>query len=201
MHTIIKRISLIVAVIAALAAGYYFLYWQNTPAFAAGEIQQAVQKKDYPLFQKRVDMRRVYSAAVDDALAELSADGMVEHRLAASLMKGLKRQIVDELIRQTEINFKQDEPADASLLDQPVKTLTAYIGSSALSLTDVFAVTEKDGIAMASIKLHDKKLGKDFVWKVQMEKDPSGLWCATRVINLREYLKEREQLLKKAVTP
>ena len=199
--SIIKRIILAMAVILALAAGYYFFYWQNTPAYAAGEIQQAVQKKDYPLFQKRVDMRRVYSSAVDDVLSELSADGPAEHRLAASLIKGLKPQIVDELIRQTERKFKNDEASEKSVLDQPVKALTAYVGSSALSLTDIFDVTEKDGIATAGIKLHDNKLGKDFVWRVQMEKDPSGLWCATKVINLREYLEERKNLLKKAATP
>lgn len=200
MNTLVKKLLLIIAAILAMAAGFYFLYWQNTPAYAAGEIQQAVQKKDYALFQKRVDMRKVYSSAVDDVLSELTQDNLPEHKLAASLIKGLKRQIVDELIRQTEIKFKDGE-SDGSLMDKPVKTLTAYVGSSALSLTDIFEVQEKDGVAIASIKLHDKKLGKDFIWNVQMEKDPSGIWCATKILNLKEYLEERKQLLKEAVTP
>ena len=54
--SIFKKLLITLMILLAAAGGWYFLYWQNTPAFAAGEIQQAVQKKDWDLFCKRVDV-------------------------------------------------------------------------------------------------------------------------------------------------
>ena len=189
--SIFKKLLITLMILLAAAGGYYFLYWQNTPAFAAGEIQQAVQKKDWDLFCKRVDVAKVYSYALDDMLAELKADGLPEHAIAASLVKSVKKEVVKELIRQTEIRFKDGAPVSKSLLDKPVKTLTAYAGSSALSLTDIFKIEEKDGKAIAYVQLEDKDLARDFIWQVQLEKDVNGLWTATRILNFTDYLKER----------
>lgn len=189
--SIFKKLLITLMILLAAAGGYYFLYWQNTPAFAAGEIQQAVQKKDWDLFCKRVDVAKVYSYALDDMLAELKADGLPEHAIAASLVKSIKKEVVKELIRQTEIRFKDGTPASKSLLDKPVKTLTAYAGSSALSLTDIFKIEEADGKAIAYVQLEDKDLSRDFIWQVQLEKDVNGLWTATRILNFTDYLKER----------
>mgnify|MGYP006939733496 CR=1 FL=1 len=191
MNHILKKILLCLLLILIGAAGWYFLYWQKTPAYAAGEIQQAVQKKDWDLFQKRVDLSKVYSYALDDILAELQIDGKPQDRLAASLLKSIKKEVVKELIRQTEIKFQEKAPVSKSMLDKPIQTLTAYVGSSALSLTDIFQVEEKDGLAIAHVKLHDKDLNKDFTWDVQLEKDVNGNWNAVRILNLRQYLKER----------
>lgn len=189
--SLLKKLLLVLLLLLAAAGGWYFLYWQNTPAFAAGEIQQAVQKKDWDLFCKRVDVAKVYSYALDDMLAELKADGLPEHAIAASLVKSIKKEVVKELIRQTEIRFKDGAPVSKSLLDKPIKTLTAYAGSSALSLTDIFKIEEKDGKAIAYVQLEDKDLSRDFIWQVQLEKDVNGLWAATRILNFTDYLKER----------
>lgn len=189
--SLLKKLLLVLLLLLAAAGGWYFLYWQNTPAFAAGEIQQAVQKKDWDLFCKRVDVAKVYSYALDDMLAELKADGLPEHAIAASLVKSIKKEVVKELIRQTEIRFKDGAPTSKSLLDKPVKTLTAYAGSSALSLTDIFKIEEADGKAIAYVQLEDKDLSRDFIWQVQLEKDVNGLWTATRILNFTNYLKER----------
>lgn len=189
--SLLKKLLLVLLLLLAAAGGWYFLYWQNTPAFAAGEIQQAVQKKDWDLFCKRVDVAKVYSYALDDMLAELKADGLPEHAIAASLVKSIKKEVVKELIRQTEIRFKDGAPTSKSLLDKPVKTLTAYAGSSALSLTDIFKIEEADGKAIAYVQLEDKDLSRDFIWQVQLEKDVNGLWTATRILNFTDYLKER----------
>lgn len=103
-----KKIILILAVLLAAGAGWYFLYWSKTPAYAAGEIQQAVKQKDLQLFKERVDMDRVYSYAIDDTVSYLAADGVPDHGLAAAILKMLKKQAVDELVRQTELRFQQE---------------------------------------------------------------------------------------------
>ena len=69
--------------------------------------------------------------------------------------------------------------------------MSASLGSAALSLTDMLDVKEKDGKALVNVKVHDKKLDKDFTWQVLMEKDVNGNWTAVKIVNLKDYLKER----------
>ncbi|WP_299411360.1 DUF2939 domain-containing protein [uncultured Dialister sp.] len=187
--SLMKKIILILALLLACAAGWYFLYWSKTPAYAAAEIQQALKKKDLQLFKERVDLDKVYSSAVDDTASYLASDGRPEHALAASLLKMLKKQAVDEMVRQTEIRFTENSEKDAS--GRAGKIMSASLGSAALSLTDVLEVKEKDGKALVNVKVHDKKLDKDFTWRVLMEKDVNGNWTAVKIVNLKDYLKER----------
>ena len=189
-----KKLFVIIGLIVALAAGFYFGYWTKTPAYAAGEIQQALQKKDLQLFKERVNMGKVYSYAIDDILDELKADNLPEHKIAAAIVKGLKQEIITELIHRTEISFETETRQRKSFLDEPVESITAYAGSAALSMTDVLNVEEQGNSAIVKVKIHDKDLNKDFIWHVQMEKDINGSWTAVRVLNLKEYLKERKDL-------
>ena len=187
--SLMKKIILILALLLACAAGWYFLYWSKTPAYAAAEIQQALKKKDLQLFKERVDLDKVYSSAVDDTASYLASDGRPEHALAASLLKMLKKQAVDEMVRQTEIRFTENSEKDAS--GRAGKIMSASLGSAALSLTDMLDVKEKDGKALVNVKVHDKKLDKDFTWQVLMEKDVNGNWTAVKIVNLKDYLKDR----------
>lgn len=189
-----KKLFVIIGLIVALAAGFYFGYWTKTPAYAAGEIQQALQKKDLQLFKERVNMEKVYSYAIDDILDELKADNLPEHKIAAAIVKGLKQEIITELIHRTESSFEMETRQSKSFLDEPVESITAYAGSAALSMTDVLNVEEQGNSAIVKVKIHDKDLNKDFIWHVQMEKDINGSWNAVRVLNLKEYLKERKDL-------
>lgn len=189
-----KKLFVIIGLIVALAAGFYFGYWTKTPAYAAGEIQQALQKKDLQLFKERVNMEKVYSYAIDDILDELKADNLPEHKIAAAIVKGLKQEIIIELIHRTESSFEMKTRQSKSFLDEPVESITAYAGSAALSMTDVLNVEEQGNSAIVKVKIHDKDLNKDFIWHVQMEKDINGSWTAVRVLNLKEYLKERKDL-------
>ena len=192
-----KKIFIIIGLILAAGAGFYFGYWTKTPAYAAGEIQQAIQKKDLQLFKERVDMEKVQSYAVDDVLAELKADKAPKYKIAAAVINGLKKELISELIQRTEMKFKTDAPQGKSFLNEPVESVTAYVGSAALSMTDVLDVEEKDHSAVVKVKLHDKELDKDFIWHVQMEKDINENWMAVRVLNFKDYLSERKQLLLK----
>lgn len=192
-----KKIFIIIGLIFAAGAGFYFGYWTKTPAYAAGEIQQSIQKKDLQLFKERVDMEKVYSYAVDDVLAELKADKAPKYKIAAAVINGLKKELISELIQRTEMKFKTDAPKGKSFLNEPVESVTAYVGSAALSMTDVLDVEEQDHSAIVKVKIHDKELDKDFIWHVQMEKDINGNWMAVRVLNFKDYLSERKQLLLK----
>lgn len=192
MNRLLCRILLAALLIAAAAAAFYFGYWRGTPNYAAGEIRQAVVNKDYQLFRERVDLRRVYGYALDDIAAEIAETGSTGERFASGFMKALKKPLVDELIRQTEKKFRQDAPESGSPLSVLADTAETYVGSAAISLTDIFDIREENGMTVASVRLRDKDLDRDFIWQVQMEKDVNGAWTAVRVLNLREYLAERK---------
>ena len=189
-----KKLFITIGLIVALAAGFYFGYWTKTPAYAAGEIQQALQKKDLQLFKERVNMEKVYSYAIDDILDELKADSLPEHKIAAAIVKGLKQEIITELIHRTESSFEMETRQSKSFLDEPVESITAYAGSAALSMTDVLNVEEQGNSAIVKVKIHDKDLNKDFIRHEKKEQDINGSWTAVRVQNLKEYLKERKDL-------
>ena len=53
-------------------------------------------------------------------------------------MKALKKPLVDELIRQTEKKFRKDAPESGSPLSVLADTAETYVGSAAISLTDIF---------------------------------------------------------------
>lgn len=189
----LKKIVIALLVLLAAAGGFYYFYWMATPQYAAGEIQQAVERRDFQLFRERVDLAKVYGYAIDDLATEARDSDRQEHRIAAGLMKTLKKPLTDEMIRQTEIAFQKKDEKDNSPLAAVTRTMKAYVGSAALSMTDIFDVKEEGDKAIAFVRLHDKDLGKDFIWQVQMEKDVNGRWTATRVINLKDYLKERKE--------
>lgn len=191
----LKKCLIALLVILAAAAGFYFFYWIRTPAYAAGEIQQAVAHHDFQLFRERVDLEKVYGYAIDDLADEAQGSDKREHRIAAGLMKTLKNPLIDEMIRQTEIAFNKKGEKDNSPLAAVTRTMKAYVGSAALSMTDIFEVKEEKGKAIASVRLHDKELNQDFIWKVEMEKDVNGRWTAVRVVNLKDYLAARKKAI------
>lgn len=112
-------------------------------------------------------MDRVYGSAVDDTAAYLASDGRVDHELAASLLKMLKKQAVDEMIRQTEIRFTEGSGKEPS--GKAGKIMSASLGSAALSLTDILDVKEENGKALVYVKVHDKNWTKTLpgrcLWK------------------------------------
>ena len=118
-----------------------------------------------------------------------ASDGRVDHALAASILKMLKKQAVDEMVRQTEIRFTEGSGKEPS--GKAGKIMSASLGSAALSLTDILDVKEENGKALVYVKVHDKKLDKDFTWQVLMEKDVNGSWTAVKILNLKDYLQER----------
>ncbi|WP_303855679.1 hypothetical protein [Allisonella histaminiformans] len=190
----LKKAGILFAILIAGAASWFYFYWMNTPAYAAGEIQKAVQSHDYDLLAYRVDLNKVYSAAIDDSADVLSKDGEKDHRTAASLLRSLKNPIADELVHQTQLRF-QGKKKESSLFDEPVNAITSYLGFTTLTITQCLSIEEKGDQAIVSVRVHDRKLKHDFTWKVLMEKDVNGTWCATRILNLKDYIREREALL------
>jgi hypothetical protein len=191
---LLKKIILILVIMAAAAGGWYEFYWRASPAYAAGEIQQAWEHKDLQKFKERVDMDKVYSYAVDDTALYMKEDGRSEYKLAASVLKLLKKQAVDGLVKETERRFREEGEKNPS--GKPAQIVYTALGSAAISLTDIVDVKEEKDKAFVNVKLHDKKLDKDFTWKVQLEKDVNGVWTAVRIVNLKEYLAERNVLKK-----
>lgn len=193
----VQILLLLIAILLAGAAGFYYFYWSRTPEYAAGEIREAVTEKNFQLFQERVDLEKVYGYALDDLIDEASGSDVKDHRVAAGLMRALKKPLTEEMIRQTGQYFAKNAQPDHSPLAAVTRTIKAYTGSAALSLTDIAQVHQEGDKAKASVRLHDSDLGRDFTWTVTMEKDVNGRWAVTRIDNLKEYLQERKAAILK----
>ncbi len=194
-HSVFRKVLIGLAVLIAAAGAFYYAYWLRTPQYAAGEIYQAVTHKDYQLFRERVDLPKVYSAAVDDLADAAAASDERDHRIAAGFMKTFKKPLVDALIRETERSFHPaEEKEEPSLLSPLTDAAKTYAGSAALSMTEILDVTDHGDTSVARVRLHDKALDKDFTWEVLLEKDANDSWTATRVLNFKEYLAERKAL-------
>lgn len=194
-----KRWSIaLISIFIFISSGYYF-YWINTPMYAAGEIQRAIQTNDYELLLKHVDLEKVYTAALDDSIEVLLSEDTPDNKAIINIIKQLKKPLVKELTKQTESYFYHNKKTNA-LFEQPINTLTSYIGLTTLSITNFISVEEQNEYAILTIKLHDKNLNHDFNWKVKMEKDVNGTWCVVRILNLKEYIIERKTLLIKEYT-
>lgn len=192
----IQKIVFTAAAAVGIGSGWYLAFWMRTPEYAAGEIYQAVQQKDYQLFRDRVDLEKVYSAAIDDVAAEAERSDTRDHQIAAGLMKSLKHPLVKALINETEEEFRPDPTKeDDSLLAPLVNAVKSTVGGAALSVTGIADVEQHGDTATAHVKLHDKDLGKDFTWDILLEKDANDRWAATKVLNLTDYLAERKAAL------
>lgn len=196
MNKPIRLLALLLAVLLAGAGSFYYFYWSRTPAYAAGEIREAIVEKNFQLFQERVDLRQVYGYAIDDLIDEASSSDQKEHKIAANLMRALKKPLTEEMIHQTGQYFQKKNPQpDHSPLAAVTRTIKAYTGSAALSFTDIADIREEGNAAKAMVRLHDSSLNRDFTWELTMEKDVNGRWAVTRIDNLKEYLKERKQAI------
>lgn len=188
--TLIKKLIAAAICVALAGGGGYAYYWMNTPQYAAGEIEEAVRSRDYQLFAKRVDLEKVYSFALDDTVNLLENDGVSDHQTAASIIKALKGPIVSELINQTQLRFQGKKPS-SSVLEKPIEIFNSYMGSAALSITNIADIEQHGREATARVKLHDKKLNRDFTWQLLLEKDVNNNWVVVKIENFPEYLTER----------
>lgn len=192
----VKKVILSILCFFAAAAAFFYFSWMRSPEYAAGEIYQAITQKDYDLLRERVDLQRVYTAAVDDLAAMAAESDKRDHRIAAGLMKSLRRPLVNALIDATEDDFRPHmADGDPSLLAPITDQIRIYVGTAAISLTDILEVVQDGDTATASVRLHDRELDRDFTWKVRLEKDANEVWTAVQILNFREYLQERKALL------
>lgn len=185
--------------VMAAAAGWYAFYWIKTPEYSAGLIRESYETKNFSLFQKKVDLPALYGSVYDDAAAELAETGHVsQNPLTLWAVKRMKGPAVEEMIRQTQNAFEQGGGADPGnpLSEQWITRLENRAGTAALSLSDIISVSRNGQEAVLSLRLHDQNLNRDFIWKIEMVPSSDGSWKAVKIINFRDYLKERSHVLQ-----
>ncbi len=196
MSPLLRKIIIGLTAFIVAAGAFFYFSWKRSPEYAAGEIYHAVTARDFRLLQERVDLSRVYNEAVDD-LADVAAESdKREHRIASGLMKTLRRPLVHALIEETENSFRPSlNEQEPSLFAPVTDAIQTYVGTAAVSFTDILEVVQTGDTATVSVKLHDRELDRDFTWKVLLEKDVNEVWTAVKVLNFKEYLIERKALL------
>lgn len=193
-----KKLKLLLAAVLLClisAAAWYFLYWIRTPQYSLGLIRESIASHNFESLQKHADLESLYSHGYDDMAAEMP-ENLRNNPLASVIVKSLKGRIISQLIDETGKNFNaaanqkeltKEEQASGDFSN----LLKNRVGAAAISMTDIVSVTRNGDEATADIRIHDKNLNRDFIWKIRMVPNSDGSWKAVQIMNLREYLEER----------
>ena len=193
-----KKLKLLLAAVLLClisSAAWYFLYWIRTPQYSLGLIRESITSHNFVLLQKHADLESLYSHGYDDMASEMPKN-LRNNPLASAIVKSLKGRIISQLIDETGKNFdaaanQKGLTKEEQASDDFSNLLKNRIGAAAISMTDIVSVTRNGNEATADIRIHDKKLNRDFIWKIRMVPNSDGSWKAVQIMNLKEYLEER----------
>lgn len=191
-----KKIGIgVVAGIICLVA-FYFFYWVKTPTYSLNIIKEAVQKHDVTTFERHVDMDTLYTKAFDDfivATDKIEGKNSLANPLAAGFIQMFKAPVVAALKAATIEGIKGEDKNATAKKDDAANMANNIKGRSGLDkavFKDVSVISTEGDTALVAIKLHNRKVDKDFSLKVKMTKLDDGKWKLKEVANLVEFMVE-----------
>ncbi|MDY5045527.1 DUF2939 domain-containing protein [Phascolarctobacterium sp.] len=190
-----------IGVVAALlcCVAFYFLYWVKTPAYSLNIIREAIQKHDVTTFERHVDMDTLYPKAFDDFLVatdKIEGKNTLANPLAAGFIQMFKPPVVAALKAATIEGIKGEENNSTEKKDDAANMANNIKGRSGLDKSvfkDVSVISSEGDTSIVAIKLHNRKVDKDFDLKVKMKKLDDGKWRVKEITNLVDFIVEEHK--------
>lgn len=192
-----KKIIALAVVSTAILFGvaFYFLYWLRTPAYALNQVRLAVKEHNTTKFERYVDLDSVMANAFDDIIkaeSKLNNDQLFSNPFALGILHMLKPSVVN-LMKQEALDRISTIPAKEDKVVDPVpdamrRNLERHIPLDKLSIKDLQLSKQDNGIATATLVLHNEALNKDFLAKLLMQANDAGDWQIRKVDNLSELI-------------
>lgn len=195
-------IAIIAAIVCAVA--FYFLYWIKTPVYSLGIVRDSIQKHDVATFEKHVDLDTLYDKGFEDALIaydKLHGNDLMSNPLAVgfiqmmkpTVVSGLKAKTLDTIKGESDVEQSKAFGNDAEQITQDLKKSSGINDSN---FSDASVVSKDGKEAIVAIKIHNKKLEKDFVLKVKMSQLDDGTWKVKELTNLVDFMLEVDTATK-----
>ncbi|GAA4390403.1 DUF2939 domain-containing protein [Hymenobacter koreensis] len=202
-----KRLLLVLLLIAVVAGGYWFYRDLTTgPKYALAQAAKAVNDHDVATFEKYVNVESVTGSLVDQVTAQSSILGMLNP--ASFLTKGalgLAKPQIARAARKEVQHFVETGSLEAAAESTPqrlVKVSMAGLASKVVSPESSFKgvkyVNEQGEQALVGLEFTQPKFDTTMVLEVKM-RDRGDYWQVTEVTNLGEMLKHVARLEKNKV--
>jgi len=220
-----KRFFIAVVVLLALVAGWFFMFFVKTPLYSLGMAGYAYYKKDYPMFEKYVDVPTITVNGYDDlAPIYLPRETAVVKRQAANIISGaigsvfgakagvvvgktLGAKVANDVVDSTVASI---EPAIKQKLVEGVreKLKTFFTEGSKdetkatkeetpgkLSLKDIKEESNLNGVAVMKVTLGNLR-NEVLPIKLRMLQKPDKEWKVIKVENLNEVITKGPEFVK-----
>ncbi len=214
-----KKYILITAALIVIGTAFYFFYWMRTPQYTFTKIHEAVQQHDLNKFEKHVDLDSLYAHAYNDILYYAFGDPKQANPFLLGIVQSLKNTVVTIMTSQTkhyvetgslqEPDLANTDSSDATE-NLPASSSTPNPKNEGQQLAEQFkertgfgnmryegvANIEQIGkTASVAVKLFDRQLEHTFILKVKMYELEDGSWRLSEITNLKELLRNREQII------
>lgn len=203
-----KKILLVVFVLLLAFAGWFFFIFAKTPLYSLGMVGYAYWTRDYPRFERHVDLGAIVNNGYEDLsavylkgttdvvkkgvsnlLSKISSKGILgkiaskeAEKAVAKIDPALKQKITVEVTKIAKSYFAKPEEAKAA----------GTSSKSNIGLKDIVEVENDGKNALMSIVLENSK--KE-VLPVQclMSRIDSGEWKVVGIANIAEIVQNRQK--------
>lgn len=191
-----KLFTGIVVLALVASAAFYFLYFIQTPIYAANQIREAIKTHDQVKFQRYVDVNSVMENAFEDIIkaeSKINNDNIFSNPFALGILHMLKPAVVDLMSREA-LDRVAAKPATATqqavdpVPDAMRRNMERHVAIDKFTLKDLQATKQDGAHAVVSLLLYRSDLDKNFVAEIAMEVNQHGDWQAKRVANLAELI-------------
>lgn len=192
-----KKLALGAIVTVLLLIAFYFFYWIKTPVYSLNLVREAVQKHDVQTFEQHVDLESIYSKAFDDTLVaqeKITGEKILSNPFAFAILQAMKPGIVSIIKSETlaEIQNQDNAPKENdnknSMQAKLATDLKAKSNFKNVEIKDISTISKDGNTAIVALKLHNKKLAKDFELNLKMTELPDGSWKIKEITNWVDFI-------------
>jgi hypothetical protein len=208
-------VFLIIAVIAAGGAGFYYYRIIKSPQYSLNIILKSAQTHDIASFEQHADLRSIYNSGLSAFSEALLGDPeMKDNPFAGPLMMVVKKVAAPILIENTKAYVETGKiKSDGWLIkesdaDKISSNITEAVGRMAeatdwknLALQPFAKQSGEDSsfsadssingkIAVVTLNFDNEKENKHFKADLRMRQLENGEWCLIEIANLKEMLEQ-----------
>lgn len=178
--------------IAAVGGAWYHRSQSRTVGYSVRMIAEAADSHDLEKFKKYVDIDRIADSASDVILERITEAGFSQPGGSfATFAKIFKPPLASGLKKAAEDFVKTGQwgtRAEAGGDGVNTRRLLEKIGLGDLEPGSAEVTGSSGDSAVAGLRVYQRASGTDFSLKVTMEPDEDGVWRATGIENLGDFL-------------